>query len=199
MLALYFYYPSSNPAEVYSYYCVKIVSKNEKESWNGPFRCKISFTASKWRSNKPKELTLPDLVTLPTFISAADIRKMVSVKRREIEPRPTRQRPVWPDWAFLNILATKFPAKMPQKFAKHFGLFWKMAFLNKNCGGYLFSNFWWKLGYFLLQHLVTLGPPNTAAKSFPFSTKNCKTECLLTVSERAKGENYCHLLWTESR
>ena len=113
---------------------------------------------------------------------------MVSVKRREIEPRPTRQRPVWPDWAFLNILATKFPAKMPQKFAKHFGLFWKMAFLNKNCGGYLFSNFWWKLGYFLLQHLVTLGPPNTAAKSFPFSTKNCKTECLLTVSERAKGK-----------
>ena len=37
-----------------------------------------------------------------------------------------------------------------------FGLFLKTSLLCKNCIGYFFGNFWKKMGYFFLQHLVTL-------------------------------------------
>ena len=37
-----------------------------------------------------------------------------------------------------------------------FGLFWKTSLLYKNCIGYFLGIFWKKMGYFLLQHLVTL-------------------------------------------
>ena len=64
--------------------------------------------------------------------------------------------PVWPDWAIFKVLVTKFVEKVAQTFSNIFGLLWKMALFMLSCCKYFLGNFWWKLGYSLLQHLVTL-------------------------------------------
>ena len=57
---------------------------------------------------------------------------------------------------FLKFFATKFLAKEAQMMANFLGNFEKPHSYEKNCIGYFLGNFWNKLGYFLLQHLVTL-------------------------------------------
>ena len=47
-----------------------------------------------------------------------------------------------------------------------FGLFWKTSLLCKNYIGYFLGNVWKKLGYFFLQHLVTLTPIAGAVAGF---------------------------------
>ena len=63
---------------------------------------------------------------------------------------------VWPDWAIFECSWWKiFNQKWPKLLAT-FALFWKTSLLRKNCCGFCLGNFWNHLGYFLLQHLVTL-------------------------------------------
>ena len=57
---------------------------------------------------------------------------------------------------FLKILADKFSFKRSQNILSVLGLFWKQHFLSKKCCGYFLGNFWWYLGYFLVQRLVAL-------------------------------------------
>ena len=57
---------------------------------------------------------------------------------------------------FWKFLGTKILVKVAQIFSKNIGLLWKTAFFTLNWCGWFLGNFWRKLGYFLLQHLVTL-------------------------------------------
>ena len=57
---------------------------------------------------------------------------------------------------FLKVLGNKIYSKRSPKDWQLFGRFRKTSLLCKNCIGYFLGNFWKKLGYFLLQHLVTM-------------------------------------------
>ena len=57
---------------------------------------------------------------------------------------------------FWNFLVTNFITKVSQMFVWLFGLMWKPSLIKSNWWGYLLGNFWKNLGYFSLQHLVTL-------------------------------------------
>ena len=57
---------------------------------------------------------------------------------------------------FLKVLGDKFCSKSRPNDGPLFGHFWKTSFFCKNCRCYCLGNFWKHLGYFLLQHLVTL-------------------------------------------
>ena len=56
---------------------------------------------------------------------------------------------------FLKVLGNKVPCKSSPNIEQHFRLLWKMALVMLHWCGYFLGTFWWKLGYFLLQHLVT--------------------------------------------
>ena len=59
---------------------------------------------------------------------------------------------------FLKLSAIKFLAKEAQMIGNFLGYFEKKSLVCKNCIGYFWGNYWKKLGYILLQHLVTLVP-----------------------------------------
>ena len=56
-------------------------------------------------------------------------------------------------WKFFG---TKFLSKVAQIFSNNFGLLWKIELFTLHWCGYFLGNFCRKLGYFLLQDLVTL-------------------------------------------
>ena len=64
---------------------------------------------------------------------------------------------VWPDWAILLLQKKPYD---PNIWAfireKKFGLFWNISLFKYKLLRLLFGNLWWKLGYFLVKHLVTL-------------------------------------------
>ena len=55
-----------------------------------------------------------------------------------------------------DLLVTNFHIKVAQKFATFWGYFGKWHFYVKTAVTYLFWTTFEKMGYFLLQHLVTL-------------------------------------------
>ena len=57
---------------------------------------------------------------------------------------------------FWKFLGTKFLEKVAQILSNNFGLLWKMALFMLNWCEYFLGNFCRKLGYILLQHLITL-------------------------------------------
>ena len=59
--------------------------------------------------------------------------------------------PVWPDWAILKVLSTKFLEKIAQIFGNVWGHFEKCFYLSKNS----FSNFWATLGQIGLLFIPT--------------------------------------------
>ena len=66
---------------------------------------------------------------------------------------------------FMTGLGNKFYYKSSQNIVNLFGWLENWRFLNKIYCGYIFGNFWTKLGNFLLQHLVTLAK----SKNIPFT------------------------------
>ena len=58
---------------------------------------------------------------------------------------------------FVKVLGNKISSKISRNDVQLLGLFFKTSLLGgKYCMGYFLGNFWKKLGYFFLQHLVTL-------------------------------------------
>ena len=57
---------------------------------------------------------------------------------------------------FWKSLGDIFSLKISQKWWLLFGLKWEASFFSKNYRGSFLGDFWTNLGYFLLQHLVTL-------------------------------------------
>ena len=65
---------------------------------------------------------------------------------------------------FLKFLVTKFTTKVAQIISNFLVYFLKTSLLCKNCCGYFLGNLSKHLGYFLLQHLVTLSTFNVSTR-----------------------------------
>ena len=59
--------------------------------------------------------------------------------------------------SFWNFLLTNFIDQVAQMFADFLGSFQNHCFLSQTAEATFWVTFWKNLGYFLFQHLVTLG------------------------------------------
>ena len=102
------------------------------------------------------------------------IQKILESLKSKQNPYQSCSRAVWPDWRFLKVLGDTFSNKNSTNYLQLFGPFWKTSLLCKNCCGYFLGNHWKHLGYFLLQHLVTLFSSHYLLKICATDSFNCK-------------------------
>ena len=120
----------------------------------------LCFFVNQLRKEKANTTEIDRLgIVGPNLSCSTTCTTKLAVNRRVVETKLCRGvlvRTVWPDWLFLKKLSYTFSFNNSPNIWQLFGLVRKMALFNQNCCGYFLGHFWIKLGYFLLQHLVTL-------------------------------------------